>query len=85
MKPDSRPRRPHTTPPREGQLDESREVNVAAIRGVFRDLGLDDPEVRNRMKRLEEGWSTEEPTEEPQLMIRGDTADSSTTCPGRES
>ena len=37
------------------------------------------------MKRLEEGWSTEEITEEPQLLIRGDTAENSTACLGKES
>ena len=85
MTTDSKPRRPQPTPRRDGQPEDSRGVNVAAILGVFRDLGLDDPEVKDRMKRLEEGWSTEEPTEEPQLVIRGDTADSSTMCQGWES
>ena len=48
MKPDSGPRRPHTTQPPEGQRsfspEDFREVNVAVILGVFRDLGQDDPE-----------------------------------------
>lgn len=61
------------------------EPDAAAIRGDFTDLGLDDPNVRSRMKRLEEGWSTEEPTPQPQLMIRGDTAETAPERPRKES
>lgn len=60
------------------------EPDAAAIRRVFTDLGLDDPDVRSRLKRLEEGWSTEEPTPQPQLMIRGDTAETAPTQPRKE-
>ena len=52
----------------------SGESDTGAILGVFRELSLDDPEVREKMKRLAEGWNTESAAAEPGLMIRGDTA-----------
>lgn len=75
-KPKPRPSSPSNDPP---------EPDAATIRGVFTDLGLDDPDVRSRLKRLEKGWSTEEPTPQPQLMIRGDTAETAPTQPRKES
>lgn len=54
--------------------EHSSETIADAILGVFRELGLDDPEVSELMKRLAEGWVSEEASSEPRVVIRGDTA-----------
>lgn len=49
-------------------------TSLDAILGVFRELRLDDPEISELMKRLAEGWGSEEASSEPRVVIRGDTA-----------
>ena len=50
------------------------ETSADAILGVFQELRLDDPEVRELMKRLAEGWGSDEAPSAQRVVIRGDTA-----------
>ncbi len=54
--------------------EHSSDSRTDAILGVFQELGLDDPEVSELMKRLAEGWGSQEASSEPRVVIRGDTA-----------
>ena len=72
---DSGPHEKHKPGSNEAPVPETRgETETGAILGVFRELSLDDSEVRDKMKRLAEGWDTELAAAEPELMIRRDTA-----------
>ena len=56
-----------------GGREQSAVTRADAILGVFKDLCLDEPEVSQRMKRLAEGWESQDKASDPRVLIRGDT------------